>query len=418
MKIRDDSIERKYVRVVNMVTSSLSVRFLEGQPEYLAMKGYDITVVSSPGVELSKAQCDGVRTAAVPMNREISLWQDFISLWRLLSLILSLRPTITNVATPKAGLLGGLAAWLCQVPCRYYSLLGLRCETTTGFKRRVLLLTERIACACAHRVICVSESLRQKAIELRIVPTEKTVLLASGSFAGTNPERFASTPEAMRRAGQIRRELGIPKEASVVGFIGRLTKDKGISELVEAYLALRADIPELKLLLVGEIEEGDPLPTQIRSQIDCERGIFRTGFVQNPSDYYHVMDVLAVPTHREGFGNVTLEAHAASKPVVTTRATGAVDAVIDGVTGIHVPVGDARALASALARVIEDRSLAAELGSAGRERVLREFRQEMIWDAIAEEYLQLLQARGVTAPTLTNRNAAVIASTAEPIVSR
>jgi glycosyltransferase involved in cell wall biosynthesis len=418
MKIRENSTKKNHVRLMYILTSSLSVRFLAGQPEYLSKKGYEVTVVSSPGEELSKAQCAGVLTAAVPMNREISPWKDLVSFWRLVNLILSLRPTITNVATPKAGLLGGTAAWLCRVPCRYYSLIGLRCETTTGLKRRLLLLTERIACACAHRVICVSESLRQKAMELGIVAADKTVVLAAGSYTGVDPTRFTPTAEGMGRADQIRQELGIPKEAPVVGFVGRLTKDKGISELVEAYLALRADIRELKLLLVGDWEGGDPLSLHIRRQVECEHGIFRTGFVQDPADYYHVMDVLAFATHREGFGNVALEANAAGKPVVAARATGAMDAVIDGVTGILVPVGDARALASALARLIWDRKLAAELGSAGRERVLREFRQEIVWDALAEEYLQLLQAKGLMDPTPVASEVTTIASTTRAIASQ
>src|SRR5208282_4024430 len=169
MKNRENSIEQNHVRVVNIVTSSLSVRFLEGQPEYLGKKGYEVRVVSSPGEELRKARRDGVQTVAVSMAREISPWRDLVSLWRLLKVISRFRPTITNVATPKAGLLGGMAAWVLRIPCRCYTLYGLRCETTRGLKRGLLLLTERIACACAHRVLCVSESLRQKAIELRIV---------------------------------------------------------------------------------------------------------------------------------------------------------------------------------------------------------------------------------------------------------
>jgi glycosyltransferase involved in cell wall biosynthesis len=418
MDIQKNSFDRNHVRVVNIVTSSLTVRFLEGQAEYLGKKGYEVLVVSSPGEELRKAERDGVRTAAVSMAREISPWRDLVSFWRLLGAIARLRPTITNVATPKAGLLGGMAAWVCGVPCRYYTLLGLRCETTTGLKRKLLLLAERIACACAHRVVCLSESMRQRAIELGVVNASRTVVLASGSYAGVDPERFAPTAEALRRAAGIREALGIPREAPVVSFVGRLTKDKGTSELVEAYLALRVDIPELKLLLVGEMEEGDPLPPEIRRSIECEPGIFRTGFVQDPADYYHVMDVLAFPTHREGFGNVALEAHAAGKPVVAARATGVVDAVIDGVSGMLVPVGDAQALASALALVIGDRSYAAALGLAGRQRVLREFRQERVWDAIAQEYLQLLQAKGLTAPTPATRNEATAALTAGATVSR
>jgi glycosyltransferase involved in cell wall biosynthesis len=418
MKIRENSSERNHVRVVNIVTSSLSVRFLEGQSEYFGKKGYEVLVVSSPGEELRKAQRDGVQTVAVSMAREISPWKDLVSLWRLMGAISRLRPSITNVATPKAGLLGGIAAWVCRVPCRYYTLLGLRCETTTRLKRKLLLLTERIACLCAHRVICVSESLQQKAIDLGIVDASRTVVLAAGSYAGVDPKRFAATSEALGRADRIRQDLGIPREARVVGFVGRLTKDKGTSELVEAYLDLRREIPELRLLLVGEMEAGDPLPPQIRSLIANDPGIVHTGFLRDPADYYHVMDVLAFPTHREGFGTVALEAHTASKPVIAARATGVVDAVIDGVTGILVPVGDAQALANALALVIGNRSLAAALGSAGRERVLREFRQEIVWDAIADEYLQLLQAKQLAVPTLAARKETTTALTAGAFVSR
>lgn len=394
----ENSKELNCTRIVNVVTSSLSVRFFQGQPKYLRRKGYEVVVVSSAGEELRRAEGDGVQTVAVPMAREISPWSDLVSLWRLVGVIWRLRPTITNVATPKAGLLGGLAAWMCRVPCRYYMLLGLRCETTTGLKRKVLLLAERVACACAHRVICASESLRQKAIELGIVDGSQTGVIAACPCGGIDAKRFVSTAEVLRRAGQIREELGIPANAPVVGFVGRLTKDKGISELVEAYFALRAEIPELRLLLVGEMEEGDPLPARTRRCIESEGGIIRTGFVQDAADYYHAMDVLALPTYREGFPTVVLEAHAAGKPVVAATATGVVDAVMDGVTGILIPVGDARALASGLASVIGDARLAARLGSAGLERVLREFRQEMGWDALAEEYSQMLEAKGLTAP--------------------
>jgi len=392
------------VRVMDVVTSSLSLRLFEGRTEYFAGKGYEAAVASSAGDELRKMEREGVRTVAVEMAREISPLRDVVSLWRLARVMRRLRPTITNVGTPKAGLLGGLAALLSGVRCRYYTLYGLRCETTTGWKRKVLIAAESVACACAHRVICVSESLRQKAMALGVVDAGRAVVLGSGSCAGVDAKRFAPTEEVLRRAGEIRHSLGIPADAPVIGFVGRLTKDKGISELVEAYVKMRKNIPDLRLLLVGEREEGDPLPARTVWLLNNERGILRTGFVQDAADYYHAMDVLALPTYREGFPTVVLEANAAGKPVVGTRATGMMDAVIDGVTGVLVQVGDAHALADALELVIRDRKLAEALGAAGRERVLREFRQETVWEALAEEYLQLLQAKGLTVPNAANRN--------------
>ena len=415
---RSLSIEPNRVRVVNILTSSLTVRFLEGQPEYFEKKGFEIVVVSSPGEELSKAQREGVQAVAVPMAREISPWSDLVSLFRICRVLSRLRPAITNVGTPKAGLLGGIAAWVCRVPCRFYTLHGLRCETTTGFKRLLLLLTERIACLCGHRVICISESLRQKAIDLGIVDASRTVVLAFGGYPGVDPRRFAPTAEVLRHACQLQRDLGIPREAPVVGFVGRLTRDKGIAELVEAYSRLRKRFPELRLLLVGEVEEADPLPSETQRLMESEPQIIHTGFVKDPAPYYHIMDVLAFPTHREGFGNAALEAHAAGKPVVAARATGVVDAVIDGVTGILVPVGDAEALAGALELVLEDQRLAAALGTAGRERALREFQQERIWDALVQDYLQQLRDKGLPVPSSAARNVVAAAEPSDPVVSR
>jgi len=260
--------------------------------------------------------------------------------------------------------------------------------------------------------------LRKRAIELGIVDARSTVVLASGGYTGVDPERFAPSQKALNRAGELRHELGIPEGAPVVGFVGRLTRDKGIAELVEAFLKMRDHLPKLRLLLVGEFETGDPLPAEARRTIQNDPGIIHTGFVEDPILYYHVMDVLAFPTKREGFGNVAMEGSAAGKPVVSARATGAVDAVIDGVTGILVPVGDAPALADALERVLEDKALAAALGATGRERVQREFRQETIWDAIIAEYYRELQEKGLPLPNWSPQDFDSVTAPIVPIISQ
>jgi glycosyltransferase involved in cell wall biosynthesis len=188
-----------------------------------------------------------------------------------------------------------------------------------------------------------------------------------------------------------------------VGFVGRLTRDKGIPELLDAYDRLRPEFPDVWLLLVGGYEDGDPLDPLLRKRIEIEPNILRSGFVERVEAYYQVMNVLVLPTYREGFGNVILEAHAAGKPVVATRATGVVDAVVDTVTGILVPVGDAQGLANALSFVLKDKALAARMGNAGRERVLSEFRQELIWEALLEEYRTILRNKGLPLPEGSSR---------------
>lgn len=385
------------LRLVHAGTSWLAVDwFMRGQLSYLRRAGFDVTVISSPGPGLDEARLlQHANTIPLPIMREIRPLRDLLSLYRFWRAVRDLRPDVVNVGTPKAGLLGGIAAWLNRVPCRFYTLHGLRHETTGGLKGAVLWLCERIACACAHRVICVSESLRERAVAIGIVERSRTVVLGSGSCNGVDVRRFAPSEILLRRAALIRSQWGIPPDSPVLGFVGRLTRDKGIPELVEAYERLQADVSDLRLLLVGDYESGDPIHSGLRRKIETAPHIHRSGFVKEIEVYYHVMDVLVLPTYREGFGNAILEAHAAGKPVVGTRATGVVDAVIDGVTGILVPIGDSVALADACARILRDPDLANAMGRAGCERVLREFQQEMVWEALLREYRAILNERGV-----------------------
>jgi glycosyltransferase involved in cell wall biosynthesis len=389
------------MRLVYVGTSSLSLRLLKGQLRFFRRAGFEVMVIASPGEEFEFAQQrESVQTIAVPIARGISPWRDFKSFWQLLWTIRALQPAITDVGTPKAGLLGGLAAFLNRVPCRIYTLRGLRMETSSGWERRILIFAERLACLAAQRVICVSESLRRQAVSLRIVDEKRTVVLGAGSSHGVDVNEFAPAPKTLPATLQLREELGIPLDAPVVGFVGRFTRDKGVADLVEAFDRLCHRFSSLRLLLVGGFEEGDNLPERIRQRICGDPNIISAGFVKETSLYYHLMNLLALPTYREGFPNAVLEAHASGKPVVVTNATGAVDSVIDGVTGLMVPVGDVTALADAIALLIDNPSQAAAMGMAGRERVLREFRQEIVVSALLSEYTKLLSSKGLVLNTI------------------
>jgi glycosyltransferase involved in cell wall biosynthesis len=326
----------------------------------------------------------------VPIDRGISPWRDLVALGRLWRLVRRLRPDICHVGTPKAGLLGGIAAFLARVPCRIYTLYGLRFETAHGWRRRLLAVLERLSCATAHRVICVSESLRQAVISNRLAQAGKTVILASGSVNGVDVERFALTPEHRFAALLRRRELGISETAPVVGFVGRLVRDKGVVELVEAYNQLRRSRPDLHLLLVGPYESLDALPQHTRQAIETDPQVIHLGFVTEPAVYYHIMDVLTLPSHREGFPSVILEAGAAAKPVVAAAATGCRDAVLDGVTGYLTPVGDGKALTQAVARLLDAPERAQRMGLAGRQRATASFSQLPLWGASLDLYRMML----------------------------
>ena len=392
-KIKSANSEQPHL--IFVVSSSLAVGYLQGQLQYFQNKGFDVTVLSPKGRkgEWEVPRPEGIAFIEVPMKQEIAPLRDLASLWRLWRAMRALRPTVSNVGTPKAGFLGGCAAWLNRVPCRFYTLHGLRFETTKGLKRRILIYAKRLACRFAHRVICVSQSVREKAVASGLTSRERTVVLGSGSCNGVDVLRFAATPEMMRRAAELRRQLGIPVRAPVVAFVGRLTRDKGIPELMEAFLQLGNRFPDLRLLLVGCFQDGDPLPVDTRRCVETHPHVIFGGAVQDTAPYYAIADVLVLPSHREGLPTVVLEAQAAGKPVIGASATGIVDVVVDGETGLLFPVGDVPALAEAMARLITDKGLANKLGLAGQEQVKRKFRQERIWEALYRAYFTVLQMK-------------------------
>jgi glycosyltransferase involved in cell wall biosynthesis len=372
------------------VTSPLSWTFYRGLISHLHEAGFEPVLLSSPGPGLQSAsEQEGVASVAVPMEREIAPLKDLISLWRLYRTIRRIRPNIVDAGTPKAGLLVAIAAWLARVPHRVYSLHGLRIETATGLKRAVLRWTERIAVTCSHRVFCLSPSLRDRAIAFNLVSSEKAVLLKNGGF-GVNLEQFAPCVAGSVEVGDLRRRLGIPAGAPVVGFVGRFVKDKGVKQLLDAFDQLRQTYPELRLLMVGDFEDGDPVAPELREYIENTVAIIRPGFTSDTAPYFKLMDVCVLPTHREGFGQVSAEAQASGVPVVTTTATGAIDSVIDDVTGIIVPVGDSHALSGAIAKLLDDPVLRSTMGRAGREWMERDFRPEVIWDHRVQLYRELM----------------------------
>ena len=402
-------LEAPRPRVLHAVTASVGLGSMRGQLRSLREAGFLVLAASGPGVELeSLHQKEGVPGFEVPLERGIAPVADPISLVKLWQLLWRFRPQITNVGTLKAGLLGGLAARLAGVPCRVYTLRLLSFETSTGVKRKVLKFLEKIACNSAHLVICISEGVRKSAIEEGLVDAERAVVLASGSCNGVDAAHFAPTDERRRQAHALRGQLGIPNDAPVIGFVGRVNTAKGAPELVCVYARLRHSIPGLRLLMLGDFESLDPLPPDTRGLLDTDNHILCPGYVADPVAYYQMMDVVCLPSRSEGFPPVLLEAQAAARPVVATAVTGCTDAIDHGVTGLLVSPGDLDALTDALEQVLTDPARARRLGRAGRARVLRDFRPETIWRALADEYGRLLKKRGQPLPVRQKKEAAEV----------
>lgn len=374
-------------RAVLMATSPLFFRwFMEGHVRALRGAGWDVRLVSGPGPELAPfAALTGAPAHPVALEREIRLLSDLRALLELLRLFRGLRPSLVHASTPKAGLFGMLAAWLLGVPVRVYHCHGLRYETSRGALRAVLWGAERVACGLATHVLAVSGSLAEALVERGLSPDRKVVVLHRGSVSGVDAaRRFVPAPAG--EGAEARRRLGIPGDARVVGFVGRVVKDKGVATLWAAWRSLREALPDLHWVLVGPVEDGDPVPAAVLAALRADPRVHLLGQDEDTPPLFAAMDVVALPSFREGFGLVTVEAGAMGLPVVASRVMGIVDAVVDGETGTLVPAGDPASLAAALRRYLEDPGLRGRHGAAGRARTLRDFEPAALERALLEHY--------------------------------
>ncbi len=379
-------------RLVHITTVPQSLGFVATQLESLQSRGFEVHAISSPGSELERfGREHGIETHGVTMKRAITPAADVAAVSLLSARLTWLRPQIVHAHTPKAGLLGMMAATAARVPVRIYHMRGLVTLTAEGRRKALLEAAETTTCHLAHRVICQSDSLRKIAVGRELVEYPKSVVLASGGN-GVDVEKF--DPARWKSGGQeVRKNLGI--DGPVVGFVGRLVGDKGIHELTEAWQKLREKHSSAHLLIVGPFEDRDPVEPATRRALQSDERVHLVGFTRDTPRYYAAMDILALPTYREGFPNVPMEAAAMQIPVVATHVVGCIDAVEDGITGTLIPARDAWALELALGAYIESPARRQRHGKAGRERVLAEFLPERVTEALYELYLKELAAAGL-----------------------
>jgi glycosyltransferase involved in cell wall biosynthesis len=378
------------LRVCRVVTVPITfATLLNRQIRYIADAGIDLTIVSSPGAELDLFHTVPVRCYPILMAREPAPLRDLRSLIALTRFLHRERFDIVHSSTPKAGLLTALAGFLARVPVRIHTFTGQPWMNMRGILRRLIRAFDFVIGRLDTHLYADSHSQRDFLIAEGLITADKIRVLGDGSISGVDLQRYDQSHLTGAR-NERRAQLEIPATATVIVFVGRVNRDKGIVELVDAFQILRAQHADLHLILVGPLEpEHDPLPARTLEQISANPFIHAVGFQTKPEEYLALADIFCLPSYREGFGSAAIEAGALYLPSVVTRMTGLTDAVVDGETGLIVPPKDGPGLVRALTQLIESPDLRRRMGQAAHQRVVRSFDANKINQLVVDEYLTL-----------------------------
>ena len=374
--------KRKIIRATTVPTSLDT--FCKDQLRELNTK-YEVVAISSPLPELDVvAQREGVKTIAVKMERHISPWRDLKALFQLCRVFAKERPWMVHSMTPKAGLLCMIAAWVTRVPKRVHTFTGLVWPTATGLTRTILKTTDRILCACATHIIPEGNGVKQDLINGKI--TRKSMqVLANGNVRGIDLVHYDRTPQVMESVESIRKD-----DVTTFVFVGRVVRDKGIHELVDAFERLNKEYSNTRLILVGRSEPHlDPLNAETQQIIDSNKAIEAVGEQDDVRPWLAASDVLVFPSYREGFPNVVIEAGAMGLPSIVSNINGCNEIIIPGENGVIIPPRNADALYDAMLEMHTNEGKRKALVAKSRQLVASRFDCKIVRKALYEFYASL-----------------------------
>lgn len=394
---------RNKKKIIRAATVSMSCVFFEDIMRKMRDMGYEMVALSSPGPELEKLRGEGFCCVDVKMERHISPLKDIWSLLQLVWAFCKERPYVVHSMTPKAGLLCMMAAWLTHVPVRIHTFTGLVWPTSSGSKRRLLMTTDKLTCACATHVIPegqgVLNDLRNGGI------TKKPLkVLGYGNVMGVDMNYWRITDEIREKSISLRNlwcdELNCGNEHLFCFlFVGRVVGDKGINELVEAFLKLEKHflnenrVKKIQLILVGPYENDlDPVSDLTRQRIDCTPSILAVGpkFKDDLLTYYAASDCFVFPSYREGFPNTVLEAGAMGLPCIVTDINGSREIIDNGKNGVIIPSKNVEALYSAMLAMVEDVEERIRMARETRFMIESRFERGFVQGCLIEYYQHII----------------------------
>jgi glycosyltransferase involved in cell wall biosynthesis len=393
------NLRRTMLKLFRLTTVPLSFETLLKDQLHFMQNYYEVTAICSDRERLEKiGENEGVKTYPVELTRQITPVKDKIALYKLYIYFKKEKPFIVHTHTPKAGLIGMLAAYLAKVPHRLHTVAGLPLMETTGLKRILLNYTEKITYKCANSVYPNSEGLKKIIVKHHFCPENKLKIIGSGSSNGINTGYFSPSQISEQETISLKKELNISETDIVFCFIGRIVKDKGINELIAAFSQLSIVNCKLsiKLLLVGPFEqELDPLLPETEKEILNNPNIITTGFQIDVRPYLAISDVFVFPSYREGFPNVVMQAGAMALPCIVTDINGCNEIIKDNVNGLIVPVKDKESLKEKMLLLLNSHDLRMQLKQKAREIITSRYEQKMVWEALLEEYRSLEDRQSV-----------------------
>ena len=393
-------------KLIRITTIPLSLKvLLKGQLGFMSEE-FEVVGVSSPGEDLEEVhKNEGIRVEAIEMTRQITPLKDLISLWKVYRFLKKEKPQIVHTHTPKAGIIGMLAARLAGVPNRLHTVAGLPLLEARGSKRGILDFVEKLTYRAATRVYPNSKGLYDFILKNKFTRDSKLKVIANGSSNGIDTSFFAPEQISEQEKKELKKALGIEEQDFVFVFVGRLVGDKGINELVSAFSELRTQNAKLithennvsssgvenpKLLLVGPLETDlDPLNPETLKEIESNPDIVSVGFQKDVRHYFAVSSALVFPSYREGFPNVVMQAGAMGLPAIVSDINGCNEIIVEGENGSIIPPKNAEGLYTAMQNIMNDGAYYDHLAANARRMIQSRYEQTVVWQAILEEYRKL-----------------------------
>ena len=371
---------------------------LKGQLRFMASNGFDVKGVSSEGEELREVhENEGIAVEAITMSRKITPFQDLKSLWEMWNFLRKEKPQIVHTHTPKAGIIGMLAARLAGVPHRLHTVAGLPLMEAIGTKRKILNFVEKLTYSSATRVYPNSKGLYDFILQNNFTQSNKLKIIANGSSNGIDTTFFSPDQVTELERVTLREKLNIQPDNFVFVFVGRIVSDKGINELIKAFSELQAaennEPAGIKLLLVGGLENDlDPLNPETLAEINQNKDIISVGFQQDVRSFFAIADALVFPSYREGFPNVVMQAGAMGLPSIVSDINGCNEIIIEGENGLIIPSKNVEKLKEKMLTLAKDKNLYTKLKGNSRRMIENRYEQSVVWNALLEEYEGLLQS--------------------------